>query len=140
MPSTIRGQCAGPGSFAWTWLFGLASLLASGSAVCAQQQDNILKQTFKIFGFATDVPPPAGFVAKTRPAGDLDYIPVFQPPPEPARPLMKSDQLKAIKSDLNSVDKRDDALRQAFPPAAKAMAEERAAQKKPKPNAPAARQ
>ena len=76
----------------------------SGSEVCAQQQDNILKQAFKIFGFATDVPPPAGFVAKTRPAGDLDYIPVFQPPPEPARPLMKSDQLKAMKSDLNSVE------------------------------------
>jgi hypothetical protein len=140
MLSTIRAQCAGPGRLAWAGLLALAALSASGSEVCAQQQDNILKQAFKFFGFATDVPPPAGFVSKTRPAGDLDYIPVFQSPPEPARPLMKSDQLKAMKSDLNSVGKRDDGLRQAFPPAAKAMAEERAAQKKPKPDAPDARQ
>jgi hypothetical protein len=65
---------------------------------------------------------------------------VFQPPPEPARPLLKGDQLKAMKADLDSVDKRDDALRQTFPPAARAMAEERAAKKKPTPNGPAARQ
>lgn len=140
MLSTIRAQCAGPGRLAWAGLLALAALSASGSEVCAQQQDNILKQAFKFFGFATDVPPPAGFVSKTRPAGDLDYIPVFQPPPEPTRPLMKSDQLKAIKSDLSSVDKRDDALRQAFPPAAKALAQERAAEKKPKSNGPPAQQ
>jgi hypothetical protein len=140
MLSTIRGQCAGPGRFAWAGLFALAALSASGSEVCAQQQDSILKQAFKVFGFATDVPPPADFVAKTRPTGDLDYIPVFQPPPEPARPLLKTDQLNAMRSDLNSVDKRDDALRQAFPPAAKAMAEEQAAKRKPKPDGSAARQ
>ena len=135
MPSTIRDQSARLRRLAWGGLLALAALSASGSQVCAQQQDNIVKQAFKVFGFATDVPPPPNFVAKTRPSGDLDYIPVFQPPPEPARPLMKSDRLNAIKSDLNAVDKRDDALRQAFPPAAKAMAEERAAQKKPKPAA-----
>jgi len=140
MLSTIRGRSAGPRRLAGAGLFALAALFASGSEVCAQQQDNILKQAFKVFGFATDVPPPAGFVAKTRPGGDLDYIPVFQPPPEPARPLLKGDQLKAMKADLDSVDKRDDALRQTFPPAARAMAEERAAKKKPAPNGPAARQ
>jgi hypothetical protein len=140
MPSTIRRQCAGPRRFAWAGLLALAALSVSGPEVCAQQQDSILKQAFKVFGLATDVPPPADFVAKTRPTGDLDYIPVFQPPPEPARPLLKSDQLDAIRSDLNSVGERDDALRRAFPPAAKAMAEEQAAKRKPKPNGPPARQ
>ncbi len=140
MLSTICGRCAGRRSLACAGLFALAALFASGTEVCAQQQDNILKQAFKVFGFATDVPPPADFVARTRPSGDLDYIPVFQPPPEPARPVLKSNQLKAMKADLNSIDKRDDALRQAFPPAAKALAEERAAKKKAKPNGPAAPQ
>ena len=73
-------------------LLALAALFASGSDVYAQQQDSILKQAFKVFGFATDVAPPADFVNKTRPAADPDYIPVFQPPPEPARPALKSDR------------------------------------------------
>jgi hypothetical protein len=116
-------------------LLALAALFASGSDVVAQQQDSILKQGFKIFGFATDVAPPADFVTKTRPGADPDYIPVFQPPPEPARPTLKADELKAVKSDLDATGKRHDALRQGFAPAAKAMAEQQAAQKKPKPNA-----
>ena len=70
-------------------LLAVAALLASGPEVYAQQQDSILKQAFKVFGFATDVGPPADFVDKTRPSGDLDYIPVFQPPPEPTRPALK---------------------------------------------------
>ena len=57
---------------------------------------------------------------------------MFQPPPEPARPALKKDQLKAIKGDLDGVEKQHDTLRQAFAPAAKAMAEQQAAQKKPK--------
>ena len=84
--------------------------------------------------------PPADFVTKTRPGADPDYIPVFQPPPEPARPTLKTDELKAVKSDLDATGKRHDALRQGFAPAAKAMAEQQAAQKKPKPNAPSAQQ
>jgi len=114
--------------------------LASGSGACAQQQDSILKQAFKVFGFATDVAPPADFVAKTHPSGDLNYIPVFQPPPEPARPSLKTDELTAMKSDLDAVKKQHDAIRQGFPPSAKAMAEQQAAQKKPKSNAPSAQQ
>ncbi len=121
-------------------LLALAAFVASGPEGYAQQQDSILKQAFKVFGFATDVGPPADFVAKTRPTDDLDYIPVYQPPPEPSRPAMKTDELKAVKSDLDGVGKRDNALRQAFPPAAKAMAKEQAAQKKPKSNAPGAQQ
>ncbi len=131
---------SGVGRAALAGLLALAALSGSGSAVYAQQQDSILKQAFKVFGFATDVAPPADFVNKTRPGADPDYIPVFQPPPEPARPALKSDQLKAVKSDLDTVGKQHDTLRQAFPPAAKAMAEQQAAQKKPKSNAPAAQQ
>ena len=111
-------------------------LFACTSEVYAQQQDSILKQAFKVFGFATDVGPPADFVTKTRPPSDPDYIPVFEPPPEPARPTLKNDELKAVKSDLDAVGKQHNTLRQGFAPAAKALAEEQAAQKKPKSNGP----
>jgi hypothetical protein len=130
----------GVGRTALCGLFALAALVASGSGVYAQQQDSILKQAFKVFGFATDVAPPADFVTKTRPGADPDYIPVFQPPPEPARPTLKTDELKAVKSDLDAVGKHHDTLRQGFAPAAKAMAEQQAAQKKPKSTVPSAQQ
>jgi hypothetical protein len=139
---TICAERAGPGlrRIASAGLLALAALFASGSHVYAQQQDSILKQGFKLFGFATDVAPPADFVKKTRPGADPDYIPVFQPPPEPARPALKGDELKAVKGDLDGVQKQHDTLRQGFAPAAKAMAEQQAAQKKPKPNAPSGQQ
>jgi hypothetical protein len=138
---TICADRAGPGvgRTALAGLIALAALFASGSGVFAQQQDSILKKGFKVFGFATDVAPPADFVTKTRPGADLDYIPVFQPPPEPARPTLKTDELKAMKSDLDAVGKQHDTLRQGFAPAAKAMAEQ-AAQKKPKSTVPSAQQ
>ena len=139
---TICAERAGPGvgRIASAGLLALAALFASGSDVYAQQQDSILKQAFKVFGFATDVAPPADFVNKTRPGAEPDYIPVFQPPPEPARPTLKNDELKAVKSDLDAVGKQHDAIRQGFPPSAKAMAEQQAAQKKPKSDAPSAQQ
>lgn len=142
MVCTICAESArrGPRRVATAGLLSLATLFASGSSVYAQQQDSILKQAFKVLGFATDVPSPPDFVAKTRPSGDLNYIPVFQPPPEPARPALKKDQLKAVKGDLDGVEKRADTLRQGFAPAAKALAEQQAAQKKPKSNTPAAQQ
>jgi hypothetical protein len=138
----IRGESAGrgPSRIALAGLLALAALVASGSDVYAQQQDSILKQAFKVFGFATDTGPPADFVTKTRPANDLDYIPVFQPPPEPSRPALKNTELKAVKSDLDSVGKQHNTLRQGFPPAAKALAEEQAGQKKPSSNAPSPQQ
>jgi hypothetical protein len=127
---------SGVGKIAVAGLLALAALFASQSEVYAQQQDSILKQAFKVFGFATDVGPPADFVTKTRPPSDPDYIPVFEPPPEPARPTLKNDELKAVKSDLDAVGKQHNTLRQGFAPAAKALAEEQAAQKKPKSNGP----
>jgi hypothetical protein len=139
---TICAERAGPGvgRIASAGLIALAAFFACGSGVYAQQQDNIFKQAFKVFGFATDVAPPADFVNKTRPGAEPDYIPVFQPPPEPARPTLKNDELKAVKSDLDAVGKQHDAIRQGFPPSAKAMAEQQAAKKKPKSDAPSAQQ
>jgi len=125
---------------AWAGLLALAAVFACGSGASAQQQDSLLKQAFKLFGFATDVGPPADFVSKTRPQGDLDYIPVFKQPPEPSRPALKAPALKSMKSDLDGVEKRDDAIRRAFPPAAKALAEQQAGQKKRGSNPPAAQQ
>ena len=115
----------GPRRVATAGLLALAALFAGGSEVYAQQQDSILKQAFKapfkVLGFATDVAPPQDFVTQSRPSGDLNYIPVFQPPPEPSRPAMKKDELKSVKGDLDGVQKRADTLRQGFPPAVKAM-------------------
>jgi hypothetical protein len=53
---------------------------------------------------------------------------------------LKTPALKSMKSDLDGVEKRADAIRRAFPPAAKAMAEDQAGQKKPSSNAPGAQQ
>jgi hypothetical protein len=128
----------GAGRFASAGLIALAALVASAQAGRTQEQDNIFKQGAKLLGFATDVAPPQDFVVKSRPAVDPDYIPVFQAPPEPAVPALKDIDLKAVKTDLDTLQKRHDALRQAYPPAAKALAEEAAAKKKPKTNAPAA--
>jgi len=129
-----------PGRFAAAGLVALAALAASAQAGKAQEQDNVFKQGAKLLGFATDVAPPADFVVKSRPASDPDFIPVFQPPPEPALPALKDIDLKAVKSDLDTLQKKHDALRQAYPPAAKALADEEAAKKKPKTNAPDAQQ
>jgi hypothetical protein len=149
----IRARRAGlgPRRIAAAGCIALAALVASAHAGQAQEQDNVLKQGLnqadnvlkqgaKLLGFATDVAPPADFVTKSRPSGDLDYIPVFQPPPEPALPALKEIDLKAVKTDLDGLQKKHDALRQAYPPAAKALAEEEAAKKKPKTNAPNAQQ
>ncbi len=106
-----------------------AAACLGSSASLAQQGDGPLKSVMKMMGFATDVAPPADFVRQSRPNHELDYIPVFQPPPEPAKPALNDKQLKAVKGDLNSLEKRDDALRAAYPPAVKAEAEEAAAKK-----------
>ena len=117
-----------------------AAICALAPAARAQQADSPLKSAMKLLGFATDSPKPADFVIQSRPKGDLEYIPVFQPPPEPEKPALNGDQLKAMRGELDSSQKRMDALRSAYPPAAKAIAEQQAASKKPKAGAPAASQ
>ena len=120
---------AGASASARVGIIAAAAACLWSSASLAQQADSPLKSVMKIMGFATDVAPPADFVLQSRPKGDLDFIPVFQPPPEPAKPALNDKELKAVKGDLDSVQKRDDAIRQAFPPAVKAAAEEAAAKK-----------
>ena len=146
---TIRAgrRRPGLGRFASAGVLALAAVVASAQAGKAQEQggvlqqgQNVIKQGAKLLGFATDVAPPKDFVVKSRPAVDPDYIPVFQSPPEPERKALNGDELKAMQSDLDSLQKRHDTLRQAHPPAAKALADADAAKKKPKTNAPAAQQ
>lgn len=112
----------------WGVTFAAACLLAS--AASAQQADSPVKTVMKFLGFATDVGQPADFVVKSRPEKAPDYIPIFQPPPEPARKVLDTKSLDQMKGDLDSVEKRADAVRGAFPPAAKAVADEKAAQAK----------
>ncbi len=113
-------------------LLACACLCLGASAASAQQaqSDGPLKSVMKLLGFATDVGPSAGFVQDSRPAKEGDYIPIFQPPPEPKRPVLNNKQLNAMKGDLNSVEKQADNLRSAFPPSAKAMADAKAAEAK----------
>jgi hypothetical protein len=111
-------------------LLACAWLCAGASAASAQQADGPLKSVAKLFGFATDVNPAADFVTQSRPSQAGDYIPIFQPPPEPKKPVLNDKQFKAMKGDLDSVEKRDDGLRAGFPPAAKAVAEAKAAEQK----------
>ena len=111
-------------------LLACVGLCGGASAAGAQQADGPLKSVAKLFGFATDVKPPADFVTQSRPAQEGNYVPIFQPPPEPKKPVLNDKQFKAMKGDLDSVQKRDDALRAGFPPAAKAVAEAKAAQQK----------
>jgi hypothetical protein len=142
MSSRLReaGVRRGPAAVAMIRVIALAALSASGTASLAQDSDSLLKRGAKLLGFATDVAPPADFVQKSRPAGNLDFIPAFQPPPEPARPALKNADLKTLQGDLETVQKQADALRRAYPPAAKAIAEQEAAKKKQQLTAPNAQQ
>ena len=110
---------------------------AWSSAAPAQQSDSLLKSAAKVLGFATDVAPPADFVIQSRPQVDPDYIPIFQPSPEPPKPAMNAKELTSVKGDLDAVQQQHDSLRKAFPPAAKALADQQAAKKA---QAPAANQ
>jgi hypothetical protein len=97
-----------------------ACALASFSACAgAQDSDSTLKSAAKALGFATDVGPPADFVTATRPKGELDYIPIFTPPGEPPTPALDEKAQKAIAADLEATNRRAEAMRGAFTPAAK---------------------
>ena len=119
------------------WAMAFAVVFGATSAAVAQQTDSPLKNVMKWMGFATDVGEPPDFVVKTRPEKEPDYMPIFQPPPEPVRPVLKDKELNVLKGDLDSVEKRADAVRQAFPPAAKAAADQQAQARKAK-SAPSA--
>jgi hypothetical protein len=115
------------------WALAFVAVCGSVSVAAAQQADNPIKSVMKIIGFATDAPQAQDFVVQSRPQKEPDYIPVFQPPPEPARPALKDKDLNALKGDLDSVEKRADGIRSAFPPAAKAVADAQKAKSTPAP-------
>jgi len=97
----------------------------SACAAVARADDSSLKGVAVDLGFAVDPPPPPPFVVDTRPS-ELPWIDVFAPPGEPNLKAMTPDQLKARQSELEGANARHDVARNAFPPAAQALAEKRA--------------
>ena len=126
------------------------AIAAATLAVCAapaqeatppqDESPSPLHSLAKGFGFATDVEPPLDFVQQSRPATPAAGIPVFNPPDEPPGKAKGAKEVQAIDDDLESIAKSHDALRAAYPPAAKAVAAaaaEKKAKSKPKPAAAA---
>jgi hypothetical protein len=116
------------------FLMGLAASAphaqdAPPAAPPATPPESPLRALMKAAGLATDVSPPPDFVLQSRPARDPDPIPPFTKPPEPPGKAKSATEVDAIDSDLEAIAKRHDALRAAFPPSAKAVAEAAAAKK-----------
>ncbi len=125
----------------------LAAILCAGCASADAdnpRDDSVLKKAAKVGGFATDVGPPADFVLKSRPQETEGYVPIFRPAFVHQNKAKTPAELKALETDFGAVQARHDSMRSAFPPAAKAVAERKAAEaakakkkKKLPPNAPA---
>jgi hypothetical protein len=111
----------------------LTGLAASASraqdAPPAAPPDSPLRALMKAAGLATDVGPPPDFVLQSRPAKQPDAISPFATPPEPPGKAKTAREVDAIDGDLEAIGKQHDALRAAFPPSAKAVAEAAAAKK-----------
>jgi hypothetical protein len=105
----------------------LALLPASALADdAAPAKDGIVKELLKKAGMATDPAPAQDFVVKARPSGDEDYISVGRKEPERKFKAKTAAELKAMEAEFAGVQTRHDALRSQFPPAVKAMAEQKA--------------
>ncbi len=123
-------------------LIVVATLLGTLAAVPsraqdAPQPDSPLRSLMKGAGLVTDVAPPPDFVQQSRPAQQPASIPVFTTPAEPPGKVKTVKELQAMDGDLEAVGKRHDALRAAYPPSAKAVAEAAAAKKAKSKNKPA---
>ena len=111
------------------------TLLAVGALASApaRADDSVFENPFralaKLGGLATDTPPPPDFIQSSRPSAPDAPIPIFQPPQEPPSKVMSKDDLKSLDKDLVTTGKKHDALRAAFPPSAKAVADAEAARK-----------
>jgi hypothetical protein len=105
----------------------IAALGAAGARAQEAQSDSPLRSVMKIVGFATDVKPPPDFVQQSRPAEAPPSIPAFNKAPEPPGKVKSAKEIGDIDSELEAIGKRHDALRAAFPPSAKAVAEVEAA-------------
>jgi hypothetical protein len=112
-----------------TALAALAVAAHAQDAPLAAPSDSPLKAVMKAAGLATDVGPPPDFVLQSRPGQKPDPIPPFTAPPEPPGKAKTPGEVEAIDSDLEAIAKRHDALRAAFPPSAKAVADAAAAKK-----------
>lgn len=95
-----------------------------------------LRPIMKAAGLATDVDEPPDFVVQSRPAQAPASMPVFTAPAEPPGKIENPKGLDAVDADLAAAGKRQDALRAAYPPSAKAVAEEAAAKKAKSKNKP----
>ena len=114
-------------------LWALALAMGASSA-CAD--GSVFDSLAKTTGLATDVPPPPDFVVKSRAAAPSAPIPVMGSPEEPPSRVKSEADLKAMDAELESANRKHDALRSAFPPSAKARAEERPTEKMTKKPAP----
>jgi len=89
-------------------LAGAVLLLACSPTANSNAQDSapgVLKST----GFATDVPPAADFVQKSRP-GQTDFIPVGVTPPARGVAARKGADLSKLQSELEATRKAHDRL------------------------------
>lgn len=99
-----------------------------GNASLAHADDDNMRGIAESLGLAVPAATPPPFVTELRPTGDLPWIPVFTPPPEPKIAKLTPQQLRAQQGELDGANKAHDAIRNAFPPSAKALAEQRARQ------------
>jgi hypothetical protein len=89
-------------------LAGAVLLLACSPTANSNAQDSapgVLKST----GFATDVPPAADFVQKSR-TGQTDFIPVGVTPPARGVTIRKGADLSKLQSELEATRKTHDRL------------------------------
>ncbi len=107
----------------------LGALATSPAWAQEASSDSPLRSLMKSAGIVTDVAPPPDFVVQSRPAQPPASIPPFTKPVEPSGKVKSAHELEVEDSDLEALVKRDDALRAAFPPSAKAVAEAAAAKK-----------
>ena len=108
----------------------LAVFAVSGaSAQNATPPDSPLRGLLKGVGVVTDPDEPPDFVVRTRPAQPAESIPAFATPDEPPGKVKTAKELEELDTDLSAVGKRHEALRAAYPPSAKAVAEAAAAKK-----------
>ncbi|MGD0642419.1 MAG: hypothetical protein ABSC22_16870 [Roseiarcus sp.] len=110
-------------------LAACSSMAQDAPAQDAAQPESPLRSLMKGAGLATDVDPPPDFVRESRPAQEPAPIPAFTTPAEPPGAVKTAKELEALDNDLEAVAKRHDALRAAFPPSAKAVAQAAAAKK-----------
>ena len=77
----------------------------------------------KSVGLGPMEPNPPDFVKASRPTAPPADMPVFDAPDEPPSKVKSGAELKAMDADLTGEGRKHDALRAAFPPSAKAVAQ-----------------